>query len=179
VWILVGGSDSESSDRIAAYREALVGAFADAEGTLISGGTAQGVSTLAADVSSTVHTVRSVGYLPAALPDGVAEDGRYDELRRGEGEGFSPAEPLAYWRDLIDVGVRAVDVRVVAIGGGRLTALEVRVALALGAHVAAVAGSGGSSGALIRDPMWGTSARLSEVEPSAERLRAFLQPNSD
>jgi hypothetical protein len=156
-----------------------VGAFADAEGTLISGGTAQGVSTLAADVSSTVHTVRSVGYLPAALPDGVAEDDRYGELRRSDGEGFSPSEPLAYWRDLIDAAVRAFDVRVLAIGGGRLTALEARIALSLGADVAVVAGSGGSSGALVRDPTWGTSARLSEIEPSAERLRSFLQPNSD
>ncbi|MDP9301015.1 MAG: hypothetical protein M3P43_09020 [Actinomycetota bacterium] len=58
VWILVGGSDAETSGRIAAYRDALVGAFTDAEGTLISGGTGQGVSSLAADVSSAVESVR-------------------------------------------------------------------------------------------------------------------------
>jgi hypothetical protein len=90
--------------RGAAYRDALVGAFTDAEGTLISGGTGQGVSSLAADVSSAVESVRSVGYLPAALPEGVEEDARYDELRRSDGDAFGPAEPLAYWRDLIDEG---------------------------------------------------------------------------
>lgn len=72
---------------------ALIGAFADAEATLISGGTAQGVSTLAADVSSTVHTVRSVGYLPAALPDGVAEDDRCDGCAAVMAKDSAPPSP--------------------------------------------------------------------------------------
>jgi hypothetical protein len=137
------------------------------------------VSALAADVSRAEHGVRSVGYLPSGLPEDVTPDERYDELQRTDGERFSALEPLAYWRDLLDAGVAARDVRVLAIGGGRLTALELRIALALGTNVGVMAGSGGTSSALLRDPTWGTSSRLSEIEPMPDRLRAFLLPDAD
>ncbi len=178
-WILVGGSAAEGKDRIVAYREALARALHGAAGTLISGGTAQGVSALASDVSNAVAGIRSVGYLPSSLPEDVQEDRRYDELRRTEGELFSPLEPLTYWRDLFDADIRPADVGVVAIGGGRLTWLEIEIALALGARVAVVAGSGGASAWVMRDRTWGTSPRLSEVAPTASALRAFLLPDRD
>jgi class 3 adenylate cyclase/tetratricopeptide (TPR) repeat protein len=174
VWILVGGSHVESGGRIAAYREALVGAFEGAVGTVISGGTGQGVSALAADVSSAVEGVRAVGYLPATLPEDVEADDRYDELRRTEGAAFAAREPLAYWRDMLDEKTAPADVRVIGIGGGRLTALELRIAIALGATVGVIAGSGGASSALLADPAWGTSGRLVELEPTATALRGFL-----
>jgi len=174
VWIIVGGSHAETTDRVAAYREALIGAFGDMHGTLISGGTAQGVSALAADVSSSVEGIRSVGYLPGTLPPDVETDERYDELRRTDGPGFSAREPLAYWRYLLDEGQTSTDIRVISIGGGRLTALELRIALAFGATVGVVSGAGGAGAALLGDPTWGTSSRLVELEPSAVAFRAFL-----
>jgi class 3 adenylate cyclase len=178
-WILVGGSSAEGGGRIAVYRDALVGALLGVEGTLVSGGTAQGVSALAGDVSSAVAGVRSIGYLPSTLPRDVDEDARYDELRRTEGERFGPLEPLAYWRDLLDRNIRVADVGVVAIGGGRLTGLEIRIALAFGARVAVVAGSGGAAASIARDRTWGTSPGLVEVEPTAPTLRSFLLPDLD
>jgi class 3 adenylate cyclase len=178
-WVLVGGSSAEGGGRIGAYRAALLEAFVGAEGTLVSGGTAQGVSALAADVSGAVDGVRSVGYLPSRLPENVMPDEQYDELRPTDGERFSALEPLAYWRDLLKAGVAARNVRVLAIGGGRLTALELKMALAFGANVGVISGSGGTSSALLRDATWGTSPRLSEVEPMPDRLRAFVLPNAD
>jgi hypothetical protein len=173
-WVLVGGSSADVRGRIAAYREAIIEAFEGAEGVLVSGGTAHGVSALAADVSAAVEGIRAMGYLPSSLPANVAEDDRYDELVRTAGERFSPLEPLTYWRALLDGGIGASDVGVVAIGGGRLTALEVRIALALGAHVGVVTGSGGAGSALLGDPTWGTSGRLVELDPTAHALREFL-----
>jgi class 3 adenylate cyclase len=178
-WILAGGSSAEGTGRIAAYREALMGALVGARGTLVSGGTAQGVSALAGDVSSALEGIRAVGYLPSSLPEDVDEDTRYDELRRTGGERFSPLEPVSYWRDLLDQGIRPVDVGLVAIGGGRLTGLEIRIALALGARVAAIAGSGGSAASVMRDRTWGTSPGLTEIEPTAAALRSFLLPDLD
>jgi hypothetical protein len=173
-WILVGGSSGEVDGRIGAYRDELIAAFDGNSGTMVSGGTAQGVSALAADVSTAVAAIRSVGYLPAALPRDVVADERYDELRPTDGATFGPAEPLAYWRDLLDEHVAASDVRVIGIGGGRLSALELRIALAFGARVGVVAGSGGTSSALLGDTTWGTSGRLVGLEPTAGSLRAFL-----
>jgi class 3 adenylate cyclase len=177
VWILVGGSSAEGKGRIAAYREALVRALDGATGLLVSGGTAQGVSALAGDVSTAHDKIRAIGYLPSGLPDDVDADERYDELRRTAGAKFSPLEPLTYWRDLLDRGIQSAEVGVVAVGGGRLTALEIQIALALGARVALVAGSGGAAGAVARDRTWGTSHRLIQVEPTAAALRAFLLPD--
>jgi tetratricopeptide (TPR) repeat protein len=177
VWILVGGSSAEGTGRIAAYREALVRALDGARGLLVSGGTAQGVSALAGDVTTAHDKIRAIGYLPSGLPDDVDADERYDELRRTTADRFSPLEPLTYWRDLLDRGIHCAEVGVVAIGGGRLTALEIQIALALGARVAVVAGSGGAAGAVARDRTWGTSQRLIQVEPTAAALRAFLLPD--
>ena len=95
-----------------------------------------GVSALAGDVSSAVKEIRAVGYVPSNLPDDVDEDERYDEFRLTDGERFSPLEPLTYWPDLMDTGVRPADVGVVAVGARRLTGLELRIALPLGARVA-------------------------------------------
>ena len=173
-WVLVGGSSAEGEGRIAVYREALIDAFGGADGILISGGTAQGVSALAADVSAAVEGIRAVGYVPSRLPENVTEDDRYDELVRTGGERFSPREPLAYWRGLLEDGILPSDVGVIAIDGGRLSALEIRIALALGARVGVVAGSGGVGSALLGDPTWGTSGRLVEVEPTAAALKEFL-----
>jgi class 3 adenylate cyclase len=178
-WILVGGSSAEGQGRIAAYREALVGALDGAHGVLVSGGTAQGVSALAGDVSSDVEKVRAVGYLPSSLPQDVHVDERYDELRRTKSERFSPLEPLTYWHDLLGEGTRPDQVGVVAIGGGRLTGLELRIALALGARVAVVAGSGGAAASVMRDRTWATAPRLSQVEPTTDALRSFLLPDLD
>ena len=88
-------------------------------------------------------------------------------------------EPLNYWRDVLDMGVPAAGVGVLAIGGGRLSGLEMQFALALGARVATIAGSGGAAAAIMRDRTWGTSPGLSEVEPTASALRTFLLPDLD
>ena len=68
---------------------------------------------------------------------------------------------------------------VVAISGGASPGLEIGIALALGARVAAVAGSGGAAASVTRDRTWGTSSRLTEVEPTAGSLRSFLVPELD
>jgi class 3 adenylate cyclase/tetratricopeptide (TPR) repeat protein len=177
VWILVGGSSAQGTGRIAAYREALMGALDGAKGLLISGGTAQGVSALAADVSAAHDGIRSIGYLPSTLPKDVDADERYDELRRTSGDRFSPLEPVTYWRDLLDQGFPTADVSMVAVGGGRLTTLEIQIALALGGRVAVIAGSGGAAGSVMHNRTWATAARLSQVEPTTDALRSFLLPD--
>ena len=173
-WILVGGSSAESGERVVAHRDTLVTSLTGVEGRLISGGTGQGVSALAADVASALAGVTSAGYLPAELPEGVVEDPRYDELHRTTATAFGAAEPLAYWRDLLDAGFPPDQVRVLAIGGGRLTALEIQIALALGARVGMLANSGGRGATLLGDPTWGTSGRLIELEPTSLAIREFL-----
>ena len=146
-------------------------------GTLVSGATRQGVSVIAGDVAGNNPGFRAIGYLPAVVPGDVEVDadvGRYAELRRTSGEDFSVAEPLQYWADVVASGVSPADVWLLAIGGGNISAAEYRMALALGARVGAIQGSGGSASALLQDPWWAATSRLTEIALEVDALRGFL-----
>jgi hypothetical protein len=135
------------------------------------------VSAIAGDVAGEVAGYRAIGYVPSETPDDVELDDdatRYAEIRPTHGQDFSVDEPLQYWADVIAGGVPSADVRLIAIGGGRISAAEYRMALALGARVGALRGSGGSASALLQDPWWATNGRLSELAPEVDQLREFL-----
>jgi len=70
--------------------------------------------------------------------------------------------------------IAPADVRLLAIGGGRISAAEYGMALALGARVGAISGSGGSASELLRDPWWPATARLAELPPDLSAMREFL-----
>ncbi len=176
VVILAGGSSTAADRAVQRYADVLREAARGLGGTLISGGTTQGVSALAGLLAADANTgCVAIGYVPAVLPGDVALDsGRYFEIRHTDGKTFSLAEPLRYWRDLLEAGVPAARVRLVAIGGGRVSAQEFRLALSLGAQVGVMQGSGGTATGLLRDPPWATSPRLEELPPTAAALAAFL-----
>jgi len=58
------------------------------------------------------------------------------------------------WENLRDEGVSPACVQLLGIGGGPLTEVEFRVALALGASTAAVHCTGGAADALLNDDAW-------------------------
>ena len=174
VVIVAGGSSLESESEVLRFGPLVREAMHGGGGTLVSGATRQGVSVIAGDVAED-ESFRAIGYLPASVPDDVrVDDERYAELRRTTGEDFSVAEPLQYWSDVVASGIVPADVRVLAIGGGRISAAEYRMALALGARVGAISGSGGSASELLRDPWWAATARLVELSPELDVMRDFL-----
>ena len=172
--ILAGGSSDAVDERIRGYGGVLRAAFAGWSGTLISGGTRQGVSAIAGDLGS--DGMRVVGYLPAAT-SGVAIDedpARYAELRRTDGEGFSEREPIRYWADIVASRVDPGSVRVIALAGGSISAFEYRLAVALGARVGVVHGSGDAATDFLRRSSWSASGRVEELEPEPDAIRTFL-----
>jgi hypothetical protein len=129
---------------------------------------------IAGDVAED-ESFRAIGYLPASVPDEVhVDDERYAELRRTTGEVFSVAEPLQYWSDVVVSEIAAAEVRLLAIGGGQISAAEYRMALALGARVGAISGSGGAASELLQDQWWAATARLVELTPDLAAFRGFL-----
>jgi hypothetical protein len=79
--------------------------------------------------------------------------------------------------DLLTAGFRAADVRVLGINGGPLALLEYQFALALGASVAVVQGSGRAIAALVEDADWKNEPRLRVIPPTdVLALRAFANP---
>jgi hypothetical protein len=143
VRIVAGGTDPWLEEQMADYSELLEAGFRDFEGTILSGGTKQGISGIVGAIGrARREQVRTVGYLPRLIPPDATPDPDYDDLCTTEGEDFSPMEPLQNWIDLIVSGVAPADVRVLGINGGRIAAAEYRIALALGATVGLVADSG-------------------------------------
>jgi ppGpp synthetase/RelA/SpoT-type nucleotidyltranferase len=178
VVIVAGGADPSLQERLSGYRDLLLDGFRDFRGTVISGGTTQGIPGFVGEIGAAYRgRVHTVGYLPAFVPSDATVDrdpGRYHELRYTDGHGFTALEPLQNWIDLMAAGVHPADVRVVGINGGRIAAIEYRTALALGAQVGVIAESGREVGRLVTDAYWFSAPRLLTLPGDGETLRAFL-----
>jgi ppGpp synthetase/RelA/SpoT-type nucleotidyltranferase/ADP-ribose pyrophosphatase YjhB (NUDIX family) len=178
VTIIAGACDPARVKEMAGYRELLRNSFADFRGTLISGGTQQGICGLVAEIGSASRgRLRTVGYLPRKLPrDGTATiDRRYDRRPRTDGnKGFSAFEPLQNWIDLMVSGIDPAQVHVIGINGGRIAALEYRLAWALGAQVAVLHRSGRSADEIEAGVRNGEFTGILVVPKDTATLRAFL-----
>jgi ppGpp synthetase/RelA/SpoT-type nucleotidyltranferase len=178
--IVAGGTDARVQAQIASYAALLREVFSDFRGTIVSGGTREGVSGLVGDLGAALpDRIHTVGYLPRSVPADATVDthrSRYHELRRTSGEGFSPLEPLQSWIDLLALKIEPADVRVLGINGGPIAAAEYRIALALGATVGVIDGSGREAERLADDPHWRASERLARLPPEARVVQEFLSP---
>ena len=176
VVIVVGGTDPRFEAKMQGYRELMLAAFADFQGTVIAGGTEQGVSGLIGEVSAAYGgRVHSVGYLPRRqLPADATVDHRYDEIRRTDGKGFSPLEPIQNWIDLFASGIAPSDVKVLGINGGPIAALEYRIGLALGASVGVIEETGREAARLLADEQWADLETMLPLPPDAQTVRAFI-----
>lgn len=178
VVIVAGGTDRRVEAQMAAYRGLLGAALADFAGTVLSGGTRQGIcGVVGALAEERGGSVRTVGYLPLLLPADASVDPGYDEIRQTTGHSFSALEPLQNWTDLVASGIAPSSVRVLGFGGGRIAAAEYRIALALGATVGLVAESGREAGRLLGEGRWSGRGVL-RLPADAETLRAFISPPS-
>jgi ppGpp synthetase/RelA/SpoT-type nucleotidyltranferase len=178
VLIVAGGTDPRVEEEMRGYADLLLPALAGFEGTVISGGTLQGVCGLVGEAARAAGArLHSVGYLPRVLPRDATPDRdrtRYREIRRTGGRGFTPLEPLQNWIDLLASGVAPTQVRVLGIGGGAIAAVEYRMALAVGARVGVVVGSGREAGRILTEAHWATCSRLLPLPPDPSALAAFL-----
>jgi hypothetical protein len=178
VVIVAGGCDKSVEQQMQDYRQLLIEAFKDFTGTVSSGGTVQGISGLVGDIrrhhGNRLHTV---GYIPQNVPADATVDRdteRYDEIRRTNGSGFSPLEPLQNWIDLVAAGIAPSEVKLLGINGGTIAAAEYRIAAALGARVALLEKSGREAAKLFADPDWEGSPNFVAMAADAMTIRAFV-----
>ena len=173
VVILAGGAEGEGRASTGLAKALLLAAFSGFSGTLISGGTTSGIAGVAGELALACPRADVIGYLPLRLR-GARRDRRYSQLRATRGTDFSAAECLRYWSDLIAAGTDPATVALIGWGGGRIAAMEYRVALLLGARVGIVAGSGRSADGLHSDPVWANASRLSVLPRDSAAVRAFV-----
>ncbi|HUL54031.1 MAG TPA: hypothetical protein VLT83_11540 [Opitutaceae bacterium] len=173
VVILAGGIKGEDGASIEAARTLFLSALSGFAGTLISGGTTSGIAGVAGDLAMACPRAEVIGYLPRRHGKN-RPDRRYSRLCATPGKGFSAAECLRYWSDLIAAGVNPATVALLGWGGGRIAAFEYRIALMIGARVGIFAGTGRSADDLRRDPVWANAPRLRYLPWDAAAVRAFV-----
>jgi len=178
VVMLAGGTDPAFDRWLADHDSSLADGFANFQGVLISGGTGQGVAGLTASLKASGERITALGYLPGRLPEDANIDRRYDELRESSGSGFSIAESLQAWGDLIASRSGPSTVKLLGLNGGEIAAAEYRVALALGATVGIVIGSGREADDLLEDADWFALPNLVRLEAEAEDIRRFVSADS-
>jgi ppGpp synthetase/RelA/SpoT-type nucleotidyltranferase len=191
VVIVAGGAASLPSEREDRIRESLTGALEDFRGTLVAGGTTSGVPGLAGEVAeaSKPRDFRLIGYIPRKLPLDAQKDVRYDQCIVCRDESFSPEQILTSWSDILAAGIAPSAVRVLGFGGGKLSALEYRIALALGASVGVVTRVHAADSRLIQeppcanaadgivaDPLWSTDVALLPLPDDESTIHAFVAP---
>ncbi len=175
VLIITGTTDSRYREQIEGFRPVIAEALAGFHGTVVSGGTEQGICGIVGEVAEAAGTrLHAVGYVPASVSGDVRIDARYDEVRSTSGDDFSPLEALQYWADVIASGIDPSDVMMIGIGGGDIAAAEYRVALALGAHVGIIEGSGRAGSRLLADPRWASVSGLVGLPADPHTARAFV-----
>ena len=149
-------------------------------GTVISGGTTVGIPGCVGELAAKLKQAgrkqfELVGYIPKHLPEDAPKDLRYDRfVVVSEDARFSPGQILRTWEDLQRAGTTPDQVIVLGLGGGLLTSTEFHVALALGASVGVVAGSGGAADAIVADPVWNGVPALLALPLDEASVQALL-----
>jgi hypothetical protein len=172
---VVAGSCA-AEEEIGRYTELLSRALARFAGEVVSGGTTSGISGVVGELAGRGHEFTALGYLPDPLPADVTADGRYHHHVTTKGEDFSPLEPIQMWVDLVVSGIEPKDVRLIGIGGGPIAAVEYRTALALGAMVAVIEGSGCEADKLLEDRGWLAKGNPLALPPDPKTLSYFIDP---
>jgi len=177
--VLSGGAmslDRATVDTFRPFVEEMLRCF---KGIVISGGTKVGVPGCAGDVAESLTARNSkgfklLGYIPKRLPHDAPKDERYDDIKVYGDSGFTPDQILQSWRDSFAGGIVAQEVLCLGFGGGPLSAVEYRIALALGARVVVVCGSGGTADGILKDPLWREIPTLMPVPIDRATFQALL-----
>jgi hypothetical protein len=174
VVILAGGTSGEVRSEV--YQPLLEEGFQGFQGTIIAGGTTSGICGLVGKVQAAhPQTIITIGYVPAHLPAGTEIDPQYREIRATDGQYFSALEALQYWCDMIACGISPGQVKLIGINGGKISAFEYRLALMLGARVAAIESSGREAAGLFKDPFWGNAKNLQRLAADKKEIESFLR----
>ena len=160
VVILAGGAALMDKEKIESYSEYIRELMNGFRGTIISGGTKEGIPGLAGRIKedikkSGITDFELIAYLPEKLPNDAKIYSRaYDQIYRTKSDEFSALDILACWTDIILSGIPPSEVILIGINGGEIADLEYRIALSLGAKVCLIAYSGRAVSDLSQEKQW-------------------------
>ena len=180
VLIIAGGAEKIDAKVLRQVRPLLAKALEDFSGTVIAGGTREGIPGCVGDVAEELgrgrkKQFRLVGYQPDLLPKTATRHHGYDEAV-AIGTDFTAEQLIQTWWDILVGGIHPRDVMLLGFGGGPLSALDYRLALGLGAQVGVVVGTGNSVDTILANPIWSQLPTLLPLPLDAATWRAFLLP---
>jgi len=181
VTIIAGGSDNIELLAANKYSAFLNDAVRRYSGTIISGGTVSGIPGL---LGSAVEIARKMGnkkinllgYIPKRNMKGVKVDRSYKTIITGC-DTFTPWEAVRMWCDLFISGIKLEDITMLGIDGGKIAAIEYRMALAFGAHVGIVKESGRAANETLKDTDWCNHKNIHPVPNESESVWALVNYN--
>jgi hypothetical protein len=177
--IVAGGAATLDAAAVARFRPLLEAALAPFTGTVVSGGTDIGIPGCVGDVTRELRQrgacrYELIGYVPRKLLRDAPIHDAYDIRISGE-SAFSAEQVLAGWRDLLDADVVPEEVLCLGFGGGKVSSIEYRIALALGATVAVVSAAPEDAAArLVADPLWAGMPTLFPIPLDPQTVRALV-----
>jgi len=190
VLCIAGGAAGMPAEDVQRYRVLLQQALREFDGIVLSGGTKSGIPGLVGEVAEDLAKQGTgrfslLGYLPHHLPKDAPKDERYERhgnLIESPGQTLSELDAMQGWMDLVAAGINPSQVRLLGINGGAIAGFEYRLALALGAKVGVVEGSGREADVLLQDPDWKKEDQpgliplpLSVLDDAT--VRAFVRPD--
>jgi ppGpp synthetase/RelA/SpoT-type nucleotidyltranferase len=183
VLIVAGGAATIIEDDLDKIKLLLRAALRDFQGTVISGGTMSGVPGCVGEVAEQLKNENSkkfllIGYVPNYLPIDAPMDKRYDDHIRVGKSTFSADQILKNWEDFLAQEIKPEEILLLGFGGGKISSIEYRIALALGANVAVVVSSGGEADRLLKDPVWDGVKNLLHLPFDIASAMAFVSPKS-
>ena len=171
VLVLAGGAASLSKQDVDKLLPVYRTAFTGFNGTVVSGGTDVGIPRLAGDVAKKWN-LNLRGYLPPRITPYAPYAGK--TVVCGTPAVFSTEQIIKGWEDIVVAGITPTAVGLIGFAGGKLSAIEYRIAVALGASVGLVRDSGGSASALLADGNWSGFKNLLALPLDASALRVFV-----
>lgn len=182
VIVIAGGAGSFPAQE-ADFAQRLLRLVLDGfQGTAIAGGTNSGIPGCVGKVAAELQAegrkrFRLLAYLPNTLPTATRKSVGYDEFIETAGPDFGPEELLLCADHLLRSGIDLRSLRVLGLGGGRISLFEYQLSLALGATLAVLPSTGGSAHRLATDPDWCASKNLLLLPRDPMTVRAFVQPD--
>ena len=182
--IISGTTHGDYSANMGKYKPLLAEALSRLEGTVVSGGTESGIPGLLGEIAQEMRgkgekKFTLIGYITHNLPPDAPRDNRYDKIQVvTDADKFSIREILINWSDILHAGIHPSRIHLLGIGGGKIAMLEYEIALALGATVGIVVGSGRSADEILSATPWWQPGGLIALPQDGATIRAFLNTNA-
>ena len=168
VVIVAGGASLMDKVQVELYNEYIRELMHDFNGTIISGGTKEGIPGLVGMIKEEIEKDKKLdfsllAYLPEKLPHDANLSPAYDHHYKTKSAEFSALDILTSWTDIILSGIQPSEVIIIGINGGKIADLEYKIGLSLGAKVCLVSYSGRAAGDLVQEQRWKSHPDLIQI----------------